>query len=189
MKTTRRSPVLHFLPFLLISICITRIHATKKLNGARYLKRGRKHKHKRKETHILSACIGRYPGYEGDLNVSGMINVIFQKHITNSLVYEYMIEGVQPLCSGCGTHIHAGTTCDDADKVLGHHWDRAITADDPWGDFYDSDSNGYSKGSFLLYTGIGYEGNNGRAVVVHAQNGTRIGCGLLSPKVSEHGCL
>lgn len=55
---------------------------------------------------------------------------------------------------------------------------------DPWvtefGSVYNSDEDGEAKDEFTVDSGYGYEENNGHAVVVHAQDGSRVGCGVLS---------
>lgn len=47
------------------------------------------------------------------------------------------------------------------------------------GAFYSTDENGDGKGFFPLSSGFNYSQNIGHAVVFHAQDGSRIGCGTL----------
>ena len=101
------------------------------------------------------------------------------------MTFEYDLEGVEPDCVNCALHIHTGTTCDDASLVGGHYW-NPDSGHDPWHmTGYNSNSSGDAKGEFVVDSGYGYEENDGHAVVVHAQDGSRIGCGVLSHKSSK----
>jgi len=85
----------------------------------------------------------------------------------------------------CGVHIHTGTTCDDASLVGGHYWDSVgDTVADPWtstyGAVYNTDGEGMDDAMYPLNSGYDFDDNLGHAVVVHASDGTRIGCGVLS---------
>ena len=130
----------------------------------------------------LYACIGTYPGYTGDLSVSGSVKVTYNNM---DLTFKYDLEGGAADCERCGIHIHTGTTCDDADLVGGHYWAPA-TAKDPWTTLgvaiYGTDESGDGKGSYDLNAGLAIEENVGHAVVVHDAAGVPYGCGLLSTK-------
>jgi len=87
-------------------------------------------------------------------------------------------------CVNCGVHIHEGTTCTNASQVGGHYWDDEDgSVADPWtpeyGAAYNTTSVGTSISNFDLNSGFGLAENLGHAVVFHAQDGTRIGCGIL----------
>ena len=136
----------------------------------------------------LQGSLGAYPEYTGDLDVSGKVKVSFDE--ADCLTLKLDLEGVEPNCVDCGIHIHSGTTCATADDVGGHYWDDA-SVEDPWvtayGSVYNSDDEGCAKSKFTVDSGFGFEDNNGHAVVVHAQDGARIGCGVLSVKSSKSG--
>jgi len=127
----------------------------------------------------LNADMGSYPGYAGDLEVEGEVTVSFNNDDT--FKFSFDLEGLEDECNGCGIHIHAGLTCDDAALVLGHGW-NTVSTQDLWtsagGSVYNSE-DGEAKGSFALYNGFSYIENRGHAVVIHAQDGSRIGCGVL----------
>jgi len=130
----------------------------------------------------LTAELGMYPNYDGDLRVSGMVSVDFFRY--GDIMFSFAVEGLEPNCEKCGIHIHAGVTCDMFDEVLGHYWDKEeLGDDDPWvaaqGAYYISNAQGMASRSFPLYFGYGFEDNVGHAVVVHASDGTRIACGIL----------
>jgi len=125
--------------------------------------------------------MGTYPGYTGNIDASqSKITVTFEDEIMS---LKYNLKGVEENCIDCGIHIHAGTTCDDADLVEGHYWDAAKT-EDLWttagGAVYNSDAGGNTKDHFHLTNGYDVDGNNGHAVVIHAQDGSRVACGVLS---------
>jgi hypothetical protein len=138
----------------------------------------------------LSACIDRYPGYLGPLDLSGSsVTITFTEGDSGEdmMLFEHNLMGAEASCDGCGIHIHTGTTCDNAALVLGHYWDKEKT-DDLWtsagGAVYNSSPSGESVGSFMLTNGYGVEDNAGHAVVVHDSDGARYGCGVLSSAIS-----
>lgn len=128
----------------------------------------------------LVAELGVYPGYEGNLTVGGMVNVEFNRD--DSFLFSYDLEGLEENCTGCGIHIHAGSSCETHDLVMGHGW-NSIVVQDLWtpagGATYNSNEDGDAKSEFHLYNAFNYYENHGHAAVVHGQDGTRIACGLL----------
>jgi len=130
----------------------------------------------------LSACFDTYPGYVNGIDISNGSSVVVDFD-DEDLTFNFNLRGLEVDCTNCGIHIHTGTTCDDATLVLGHYWNDAKVVD-PWttdgGSVYNSDSDGRAKGSFQLSAGFDAEANMGHAVVIHAQGGERIGCGVLS---------
>ena len=127
----------------------------------------------------LQACISAYPGTE--YPASGKVAVVFNT-TTDDLTYNYKFRNLESSVVA-GTHIHSGTACDDL--VGGHYWDAGSngTNPDPWtsayGAVYETDANGNGAGSFSLNSGYDFEENVGHAVVLHASDGTRVGCGVL----------
>jgi len=130
----------------------------------------------------LSACIDKYPGYEGDIDASDG-NKVTVRFDDTDMTFRFHAKGLEANCTDCGVHIHTGTTCDDADLVGGHYWD-ADSVPDPWvtayGSVYNTDAEGMDDAMFIVNSGYDHEENLGHAVVVHAQDGTRVGCGILS---------
>jgi len=131
----------------------------------------------------LSTTLGKYPDYEGTLPVQGSVTVVFDQDGTFSLSYE--MEGLESECQRCGIHIHAGVSCEDVYGPKGHGWNSKVTGD-MWtptgGAVYSSSNDGESSGKFPMYTGFGKYETMDHAVVVHAQDKTRIACGTLSWK-------
>ncbi|KAH8054480.1 hypothetical protein JL722_8828 [Aureococcus anophagefferens] len=125
------------------------------------------------------ASIGAYPGYAGDLAVSGVVVV---SETDGGIEMTGTLTGLEASVTG-GYHIHSGTTCASADDVGGHYFEGM--ADDPWTTNYESDSVGVSQTSLSLddFTLDGAYPVAGRAVVIHAADGTRIGCGVLEDAV------
>lgn len=142
----------------------------------------------------LRAVMGPYPGYHGDKNVAG--EIIVQNAGQDHISVKYDLLGLGSQETG-GIHIHEGTTCDIADEVLGHYYVKKTEnvpkglESDPWDDSdklrYTSFVDGQAFGEFNIYNGaqlsqdirFTFPGNSGRAVVVHDQDGVRVGCGVL----------
>ncbi len=133
-----------------------------------------------KEDKVLVATMGRYPNYEGDIEAAGMVTVTYTSG--DSFVFQYMLSGLEANCEGCGIHIHAGTSCETHELVKGHGW-NSVVVQDLWtaagGATYNTDASGSSMGFFNMFNGYGYEENYQHAVVIHGQDGTRMGCGIL----------
>jgi len=127
---------------------------------------------------VLVASISAYPGYTGDLTLTGSVQILVEEY---DLDFRFEGTGAEAGCVNCGVHVHSGTSCSDADLILGHYWTPA-DAPDPWTiqtTFYVSDADGAAVGSFNVDSGYGYADNEGHAVVVHASDNSRIGCGIL----------
>lgn len=128
----------------------------------------------------LVAKMGTYPGYEGELDASGKVTVTFNEDDT--FTFSYKLKGLKQNCVGCGIHIHAGTSCDTHEQVKGHGW-NSLVVQDLWtaagGATYDTNDKGKARGYFNIFNGYGYEENEGHAVVIHTQDGARVGCGVL----------
>jgi len=133
------------------------------------------------------AQIGLYPGYDGSLQVSGLVMVMSDWPGT---LMTWDLEGVDPLCANpgdhtapnaCGIHAHAGMTCEDADEVGGHYYkdhDKGDAAPpDPWKTTVYTAIDSQASGSASVAT---FADVVGRAVVVHDHTGGRIGCGILT---------
>lgn len=123
------------------------------------------------------ADLGRYPGYsESGLNVSGSVTI---SDLGDSLQLGGKLSGLEANVTG-GLHIHIGTTCNDPSLVGGHFriTDSAGTLLPFPGNGYTSDANGDSMVNISL-PGYNYSSVIGRAVVVHAQSGERIACGII----------
>jgi len=130
-------------------------------------------------TVTLKAEMGSYPDWSGDLDVSGEVAVTYTDD--GSFKFEYDLIGLETECFHCGIHIHAGVSCDTPEDVMGHGWNSGVVRD-LWtttgGAFYDT-NDGTAKGYFSMYNGFGLGMNYHHAVVIHASDGVRIGCGVL----------
>ena len=150
-----------------------------------------------------------YFSYSGDLAVSGTVGVKTRMTQDRQMI-AYNLGGLDPACSGgageaansCGVHIHEGTTCtedagghyfipgapvadagadDDADADDDDGADDAAAGGDPWvAVTYTSMEDGTAGGSFNVVTGASWSDLAGRALIVHAFDGSRIGCALLA---------
>jgi len=128
----------------------------------------------------VSASIGLYPNYQGNLRPSGTVTVTFD--YDNTFKFEYNIHGLENNCVGCGIHIHAGVSCETHEQVMGHGWNADFVRDlwkSQYGAVYNTDGNGSESSHFYLYNGWNVGINYGHAVVLHGQDGTRLACGIL----------
>jgi len=141
---------------------------------------------------VYKTTIAPIPGV--NTVVGGSVVVFADTSDGTTVGYGGYVDGLQPgleaaTCTaqnGCGVHIHSGTGCDDSTAQGGHYFADPVT-EDPWVEArYSSGANGRAEfGSFLE---IGTVDLEGRAFLVHAEDGSRIGCGLLE-KVAEEDYL
>lgn len=122
-------------------------------------------------------------------DVSGVVVVAATADVDAPLFYggfvsnlQSNLDGTSTDCSdnenGCGVHIHSGYSCNTTDLQEGHYYEDLD--DDPWQTArYSSNDEGYAVFGDLME--IGSSDVEGRAFVVHAQDGSRVGCGLLEP--------
>jgi hypothetical protein len=78
--------------------------------------------------------------------------------------------------NGCGLHVYSGTSCTDS-TTQGENF--YSTADDPWTTigYLTTDADGYAL--FFDCVSTGETDMEGKAFVVHADDGSRVSCGLL----------
>eukprot|EP00586_Coscinodiscus_wailesii_P009670 CAMPEP_0172508330 /NCGR_PEP_ID=MMETSP1066-20121228/211143_1 /TAXON_ID=671091 /ORGANISM="Coscinodiscus wailesii, Strain CCMP2513" /LENGTH=106 /DNA_ID=CAMNT_0013286263 /DNA_START=307 /DNA_END=627 /DNA_ORIENTATION=- len=100
-------------------------------------------------------------------------------------LFTFRLKGLQEKCDKCGIHVHEGTSCD---RPTGQHYWAAN--DDPWvkgmGAYYNVLMFGESTGEFVMNDGYAVSEHRRRTVTIHAQDGTRIACGVLRPR--ERDC-
>jgi len=125
---------------------------------------------------------GPYPGYTGELQVKGAATAYAYG---KEAWVQFGISGVEEACAtvpagvsnACGIHIHEGKTCDDADAVGGHFYDKDSIDTDPWAPQAYTARGQFATGTFP--TTIGTADITGRALVVHDSTGARVACGLI----------
>jgi len=130
------------------------------------------------------ATIGRYPGYNGDLHVTGKVAV---GGLGDELLLSWNLEGVDALCANtpdgvknaCGVHIHSGKTCADASAVGGHFFNSEEIATDPWLPKVFKTVAGAANGMTTIRAGTSFDDVQDRALVVHDHTGSRVGCGII----------
>jgi len=130
--------------------------------------------------------LGVYPGYAGDLLVSGTFSMSARAAAAEavpSMSIDAVIGGLEPSASG-GWHVHTGYTCDDAALVGAHFYDGL--AADPWTAMtWHSDASGSAVLSLAIDDFTTQPARTrsvlGRALVVHSAAGARIGCGIITP--------
>ena len=77
--------------------------------------------------------------------------------------------------NSCGIHIHAGTSC-SAD-ALGHYYTGSVTSD-PWTTIAYTSSGSATSG--MLSVDTGDTDVSGRSMIIHAYDGSRIACAILT---------
>lgn len=86
--------------------------------------------------------------------------------------------------NGCGVHIHAGVSCENTTTQEGHFYNKDTLTSDPWQftGYVETDTSGSAYYTGCLETGeTEYDG---RAFLVHANDGSRVSCGLLQGAVA-----
>lgn len=145
----------------------------------------------------MSATLGRYPGYDGNLNVTGTVSfraASFSNNGRDVFLMNWNMQGLEPEgCAGtppagvanaCGIHIHEGMTCEQAG---GHHYNADWATEDPWSTVnyttnatISNAATGDHNYHAVIAAGTNISSIAGRAVVVHESSGARIACGLIS---------
>ena len=129
------------------------------------------------------ATLGAYPGSTRTLPAFGGRATVREAARDGVVEVRATLRGLEPSVTG-GLHVHAGVSCDDDDASVGGHFYGADGAD-PWttGEAtYTSDAAGDARVRLALrgFSLAGAEnGVAGRAIVVHAKDGARVGCGLV----------
>jgi hypothetical protein len=151
----------------------------------------REHKHGDYSGRFTDTALAPYPGYTGELSVTGTVGAYLDS--TNEAYIWYDIAGLGAGCAAgpaagvansCGIHIHEGKTCDDASAVGGHYYDKGSVSADPWSPITFLASDGKSKGKTHAGIGAGQD-INGRAIIVHDRDGGRVACALIKGKVKD----
>jgi len=82
--------------------------------------------------------------------------------------------------NGCGLHVHSGRSCHSNSSVGGHYFHGT---QDPWsaynGAYYPGNQHNFHSTQMIVQTGYSLQDNIGHVIVIHARDGTRIGCGVL----------
>lgn len=134
---------------------------------------------------FVASPIGKYPEYAGPIMVMGKAMAATAADPTQ-LEFKYDLTGLEADTTG-GIHIHDGTSCaTTADP--GAHWFKAPAADDWLNVKWTSDASGNSKGKMDVTIGYTAAESEGKVVVVHAANGTKIGCAVLAKAAAGVKC-
>jgi hypothetical protein len=81
--------------------------------------------------------------------------------------------------NGCGLHMQSGTACTDSTTQGGHF--HSTSSDDPWLPVGYSRTDAAGQAMFFHCVLTGESDFEGRAFIVHANDGSRVSCGLLLP--------
>merc|ERR1719356_1916513 len=127
-----------------------------------------------------TAGIGTYPGTAVVMGTSSVTVTATDTSLT--LAYDLNSLDTAVADYTGGIHIHSGYSCATADEVGGHWWDASVA--DPWFTTYTVTAGAStSVGSFTVTAaelGLSPLTMVGHTVVVHAADGSRIGCGVLT---------
>lgn len=88
--------------------------------------------------------------------------------------------------NGCGVHIHSGFGCDDSDAQGGHWYDSEMVMEDPWKQvgYKLTGPDGTAEFADCVQVGFDVKADpsllEGRAFVVHKNDGSRASCGLMT---------
>jgi len=129
--------------------------------------------------------LGSYPGTS--TGVEGFLRIDAEED-EEKLTITGTVTGLEPSVAGAGIHIHTGFSCEDASLVFGHYFEDGTV--DPWlATTYDTDENGVASISLEVSDGgfsmAGRLPVAGRALVLHAADGSRVACGLVEPTSGE----
>merc|ERR1719413_58755 len=144
-------------------------------------------------TEIVNAFV-KYFNYEGDLEVSGAIQVLGSGvGPTAAQTLSWKLEGVDPECAtappananpnACGIHIHVGMSC--TENAGGHYWNNDYLNADPWTVVkYKTWTRGDSSYSMAwnqkVVTGYNNFDTLGHTMIVHDHTGARVACGIIN---------
>lgn len=130
----------------------------------------------------LTATVGKYPEYAGSKDFTPTGTIGLEYGVDGTFTYSFDVAGLEADCEGCGIHVHAGVSCETHAQVKGHGWNVEYVRDlwtSTGGAVYATDEYGNAMGEFKLYNGFDIFSNMNHAVVIHAQDGARLGCGVL----------
>ena len=153
------------------------------------------------------ATLGAYPDQLNvPVNITGMVRIC-QDNATNHTSMNLMgVTGFTDVCNctgdacdnttnSCGIHVHVGDNCNNGSSVGGHFYGANITKD-PWtganGAFYNNEnSSTVLDKTYTLMADVGanVSAMAGHTFVVHSNNGSRIGCGVLMMDTQSAGSL
>jgi hypothetical protein len=84
--------------------------------------------------------------------------------------------------------IHSGTACDDTEVQGGHYYDADSVAVDPWllASYLSTDDTGTGAfvGCVVAGTFAAAMEYDAKPFIVHGTDGSRLSCGILSPKAA-----
>merc|ERR1719469_28434 len=134
----------------------------------------------------LTACMKRYPGYNGPYTPTGAVRLKFADMGTEEFKFSFDLMGLEQVCTNCGVHVHLATNCKG--NTGPHFWDERVMTD-PWkpekGAVYNVLNFGEGTGQYMFSDGFTVIEHHRHAVTIHAQNGDRIGCGVLKKGYRE----
>lgn len=92
--------------------------------------------------------------------------------------------------NGCGVHVHAGTDCTDSTDSttqMGHYYNPDLLAEDPWLIVGYEMTTSTGDADYVGCVTTGETSFLGQAFIIHANDGSRVSCGLLTAPGDEDG--
>jgi hypothetical protein len=87
--------------------------------------------------------------------------------------------------NGCGVHVHSGFSCTNTTTQEGHFYNKETLASDPWvlSGYASTDASGSAY--FIDCLTVDVDDCEGRAFIVHTDDGKRSSCGMLEDGTSS----
>merc|ERR1712070_566254 len=81
---------------------------------------------------------------------------------------------------GCGVHVHSGTSCDNTTTQGGHYYEGDVA---PWADIGYTSTTAFGYAEIPEFSvEIGNLNVLGKPLIVHANDGSRIACGIIEKR-------
>ena len=135
----------------------------------------------RRTDFALVAGMTKSPDYDGTLNPTGNIHLLFDDD--NHFLLSLHMSGLNAVCNGCSVKIHSHSDCSlvGADPGV-PFWNHLAQRDNPWDRVrYFTEPDGTSHTSTAVYTGHGPEDLSNRVVLVYDREHRHAACGVLAP--------
>mmetsp|Transcript_13379 Transcript_13379/g.25166 ORF Transcript_13379/g.25166 Transcript_13379/m.25166 type:complete len:406 (-) Transcript_13379:108-1325(-) len=128
------------------------------------------------------------PKWDGDIASAPNDVVCFvgESYMLETNLTSFLLDGGDcTSTNGCGVHVHSGYDCNGTESQGGHWYNDTTLDSDPWTlvGYSATDEDGYAQYATCVHTGFDLVTTpdllDGRAFVVHANDGSRVSCGTI----------